>query len=91
MVTDSEIGVLIGIVEVIRAIRIIDADDGRHQQGIDKAVGDTCRVGRRVEDLFLSSGQALLLRTAIGGIDTKLQVLLQLPFHIGMEIVTLKA
>ena len=90
MVANSEVGILVGVGEVVGAVGIIDADDGRHQEGIDKTVGDASRVRRRVEDLLLGGGQALLLRAAVGGVDAKLHVLLQLPLHVGVEVVALE-
>ena len=90
LVANGKIGVFVGIVEIIGAIGIIDADNGWHQQGIDKTVGNASRIWRRVEDMFLGSGQSFLLRATIGGIETKFQVLLQLPLHVSVEIITLE-
>ena len=61
VVADGEVGVLVGVLEVVASILIVHADDGRHEQGIDKAVGDACREGRRVKHLRLGGGQSALL------------------------------
>ena len=87
LVTDGEVGILEGVVEIIASVCVVDADNGGHQQRIDKAVGDAGRVGRRVEDLLFGGGQSFLLRAAVGGIDAKFQAFLQLPFHVRMEVV----
>ena len=90
MVANGKVGILIGVGKVVRSVGIINRNHGRRQQGIDKAVGDACRIGRRVEHLFLGRGQSVLLRTAVGGIHAEVQVLLQFPLSIDVEVVTLE-
>ena len=90
MVAYSEVGVLVGVVEVVASILIIYAHHGWHQQCIHKAVGNAGREGRGIKDLRLCCGEALLLRPAVGGVDAEVQSLLQFPLHVGMEVVALE-
>ena len=60
MVANGKVGIFVGVLEVVGAVLIINADHRRHQQRIDKAVGDAGRIGRRVEYLLLGGGQTLL-------------------------------
>ena len=46
MVANGEVGVLVWVGEVVGAIGVMDADDGRHEQGIDETVGDAGGEGR---------------------------------------------
>ena len=90
MVADGEIGILIRVGEVVRAVSVVHTHYGRHEQSIDEAVGDASRVGRGVVHLRLRGGQSLLLGASVGGIHSPLQSWEQFPLQIGVEVISLE-
>ena len=91
MVANGKVGIFVGVLEVVGAVLTVDADHWRHQQRIDKAVGDAGRIGRRVEHLLFGGGQSLLHGASVGGVHAKAQSLAQLPLGIGVEVVALES
>ena len=90
MVANGEIGIFVWILEIVGTVGIIHWHHGRSEQCIDKTVGDASREGGGVEHLLLRCGEPALFAASVSGIDTELQVLQQLPFSVGVEVVALE-
>ena len=90
MVADGEVGVLVRVGEVVAAVGVVDADDRRHEQCVDEAVGDAGGVGRRVVVGGHGGGESVLLAASVGGADAELQSRQQFPLQVGVEVVTLE-